>query len=144
MLSTGALSTAVGVLRALPSQVLQRCSAATGASLVPLTSSRRQFSSAGATSSSGSGSATQQQQKQQASTSGTTTTSSGATTTSSTATGETLAEIRARVFDHHLGDGRRSGRKALLKPLRGKEIASWYFMAQGQDIPFLENDMETE
>ncbi|KAI8465670.1 MAG: hypothetical protein J3K34DRAFT_473258 [Monoraphidium minutum] len=57
---------------------------------------------------------------------------------------ETLEQIRARVFDTALGDGRRLGRASLLRPLRGKEIASWYHMAQGQQIPFLEDDTETD
>jgi hypothetical protein len=58
--------------------------------------------------------------------------------------GETLEQIRARVFDTTIGDGRRSGRKALMRPLKGKEILDWYFMLRGQEAPLFENDIETE
>ncbi|GBF99116.1 hypothetical protein Rsub_12008 [Raphidocelis subcapitata] len=58
---------------------------------------------------------------------------------------ETLAEIRARVFGTALGDGRRSGRKALAQPLRGKEFSDWYFeIVRGQQAPFMEDDIETD
>jgi hypothetical protein len=57
---------------------------------------------------------------------------------------ETLAEIRARVFDTALGDGRRSGRRALMRPLVGREVAGWYFSAYARNVPFQEDDIETE
>ncbi|KAI8110004.1 hypothetical protein M9434_001280 [Picochlorum sp. BPE23] len=39
---------------------------------------------------------------------------------------ETLEEVRARIFGHHIGDGLRSGRKILAKPLIGDQVASYY------------------
>lgn len=41
-------------------------------------------------------------------------------------TGETLEEIRARVFGTHIGNGERSGRKVLRRRLLGPIIASYY------------------
>jgi hypothetical protein len=57
---------------------------------------------------------------------------------------EPLEQIRARVFGAHVGDGRRSGRRALMRPLRGKEWAGWYYFSRARQIPFLEDDLETE
>lgn len=39
---------------------------------------------------------------------------------------ETIEEVRARIFGHHIGDGLRSGRKILAKPLIGDQVASYY------------------
>jgi hypothetical protein len=63
-----------------------------------------------------------------------------------------LAAARARVFDHALQSdgvgaaaaGRRSGRKPLLAPLRGRELNSWYVTAEREAPPLLENDEESE
>lgn len=66
-----------------------------------------------------------------------------------------LAAARARVFDHALQQqpsdaggaaaaGRRSGRKPLLAPLRGRELNSWYVTAERNAPPLLENDEESQ
>jgi len=39
---------------------------------------------------------------------------------------ETIDEIRSRIFGNHLGDGIRSGRKVLARPLLGPAITSYY------------------
>ena len=44
----------------------------------------------------------------------------------SSARSETIEEVRARIFGHHIGDGLRSGRKILAKPLIGDRVASYY------------------
>lgn len=44
----------------------------------------------------------------------------------SSARSETIEEVRARIFGHHIGDGLRSGRKILAKPLIGDQVASYY------------------
>ena len=54
---------------------------------------------------------------------------------------ETIAEIRARIFDEHVGDGRKSGRKVLLKRLKGKLVADWYAMLRPA-LPLLEDEQE--
>jgi len=54
---------------------------------------------------------------------------------------ETIAEIRARIFDEHVGDGRKSGRKVLLKRLKGKIVADWYAMLRPA-LPLLEDEQE--
>jgi len=56
---------------------------------------------------------------------------------------ETLQAIRARVFELHVGDGRRSGRRPLMKPLVGGWIADWY-ITPPQHMPLAEDDMEAE
>ena len=40
--------------------------------------------------------------------------------------------------------GRRSGRKPLLAPLRGRELNSWYVTAERNAPPLLENDEESQ
>lgn len=40
--------------------------------------------------------------------------------------GQTLQQIRARVFGEHIGNGLPSGRKLLRKKLMGAKIASYY------------------
>lgn len=54
--------------------------------------------------------------------------------------GQTLQQIRARVFGEHIGNGLPSGRKLLRKKLMGANIASYY---GNQDLersdPFLED-----
>lgn len=40
--------------------------------------------------------------------------------------GQTLQQIRARVFGDHIGNGLPSGRKLLRKKLMGEKIASYY------------------
>jgi hypothetical protein len=57
---------------------------------------------------------------------------------------ETLQETRARVFDQHLGDDLRSGRKYLLRPLKGPAMQDWYMTDIGGSQPLLEDDMETQ
>lgn len=57
--------------------------------------------------------------------------------------GESIEQIRARIFDQQIGNQKRSGRKILLRPLKGKEIADWYFFPD-KSPPFLEDEMETE
>ena len=57
---------------------------------------------------------------------------------------ETLEEIRARVFETHVGNGRRSGRRPLLRPLKGSWIADWYFEVRPNDMPMLEDPRETQ
>jgi len=47
-------------------------------------------------------------------------------TSTATAREETIEEVRARVFGNHLGDGLRSGRKILRRPLIGDRVASYY------------------
>ena len=37
-----------------------------------------------------------------------------------------IARVAARVFGHHLGDGRPSGRKILRAPLIGEQLAAYY------------------
>jgi hypothetical protein len=54
---------------------------------------------------------------------------------------ESIAEIRARIFDEHVGDGRKSGRKVLMKRLKGKLVADWYAMLR-PPLPLLEDEME--
>lgn len=56
---------------------------------------------------------------------------------------ETLQEIRARIFEGHVGNGRRSGRQVLLRPLKGERLANWYFEVHPSDMPFLEDPDET-
>eukprot|EP00882_Tetradesmus_deserticola_P002186 GHRQ01002337.1.p1 GENE.GHRQ01002337.1~~GHRQ01002337.1.p1 ORF type:complete len:196 (+),score=102.90 GHRQ01002337.1:152-739(+) len=78
--------------------------------------------------------------------------SSSQTTTSSTSSGssssgqnnESLQQIRARIFEQHIGDGRRSGRQVLLRPLKGRHIAEWYFTLTGPKMAMLEDDIEEE
>ncbi|WIA20146.1 hypothetical protein OEZ86_013791 [Tetradesmus obliquus] len=55
-----------------------------------------------------------------------------------------MQQIRARIFEQHIGDGRRSGRAVLLRPLKGRHIASWYFTLTGPQLPMLEDDIEEE
>jgi hypothetical protein len=61
----------------------------------------------------------------------------------------TQAEVlaaRAHVFGQaqHAPDGKRSGRRALLRPLRGRFIADWYFTLTTPPLPMLEDELEEE
>jgi hypothetical protein len=55
-----------------------------------------------------------------------------------------LQQLRARIFEQHIGDGRRSGRKALLRPLKGRHIANWYFTLTEPKVELLEDELEEE
>lgn len=37
-----------------------------------------------------------------------------------------MEQIRARIFGTHIGNGLRSGRKVLRRPLLGAKLAAWY------------------
>ncbi|KAF6261107.1 hypothetical protein COO60DRAFT_1637012 [Scenedesmus sp. NREL 46B-D3] len=74
----------------------------------------------------------------------TTTTSSSSSNSRSGHAKESLQQIRARIFEQHIGDGRRSGRQVLLRPLKGRHIAEWYFTLTGPKMPMLEDDIEEE
>jgi small subunit ribosomal protein S33 len=37
-----------------------------------------------------------------------------------------LEQIRARIFGTHIGNGLRSGRKVLRRPLKGEQLKAWY------------------
>ena len=39
---------------------------------------------------------------------------------------ESIEHVRARIFGNHIGDGLRSGRKILARPLIGPKVASYY------------------
>ena len=39
---------------------------------------------------------------------------------------ENFREIQAKIFDYHIGDGRRSGRKMLRKKLIGEKVDNYY------------------
>lgn len=39
---------------------------------------------------------------------------------------EPIEQVRARIFGNHIGDGLRSGRKILARPLIGPKVASYY------------------
>jgi hypothetical protein len=72
--------------------------------------------------------------------------SSGASTSDaqpSSQAGESLNEIRARVFQYHLGNGRRSGRKPLMQPLIGAKLVNYYWR-HPSNLPLLEDDQEAE
>lgn len=56
---------------------------------------------------------------------------------------ETIEQIRARVFDHYTGDGKRSGRKPLLQPLKGGWVANYYYTPSPNE-PLVENVLEAE
>jgi hypothetical protein len=56
-----------------------------------------------------------------------------------------IEAARAAVFETHVGDGRRSGRRALLRPLRGRYVADWYsFTLTGPQFPMMDDDLEEE
>lgn len=55
-----------------------------------------------------------------------------------------LKAVRAHIFEQHIGDGRRSGRKAILKALKGRYIADWYFTLTGPKMPMISDDVEEE
>ncbi|KAK9861725.1 hypothetical protein WJX84_011552 [Apatococcus fuscideae] len=46
--------------------------------------------------------------------------------TQAAAGGESLEQIRSRIFGTHIGNGLRSGRKLLRKKLVGEQIAAYY------------------
>jgi hypothetical protein len=48
------------------------------------------------------------------------------------------------VFEHHVNDRQRNGRKAILKPLKGRYIADWYFTLTGPKMPMMVDDIEEE
>lgn len=52
--------------------------------------------------------------------------SSKETPSSSEAEQERIEHVRARIFGNHIGDGLRSGRKILARPLIGPKVASYY------------------
>jgi hypothetical protein len=55
--------------------------------------------------------------------------------------GQTLQQIRARVFGEHIGNGLPSGRKLLRKKLMGEQIAGYYGSPDlGRSDPFLEDE----
>jgi hypothetical protein len=58
--------------------------------------------------------------------------------------GETLEQVRARIFEQHVGDGRRSGRAVLLRPLQGRRIAKWYFTLTTPRLALVPDPIEDE
>jgi hypothetical protein len=58
-------------------------------------------------------------------------------------TEEPIEHVRARIFGHHLGDGLRSGRKILSRPLIGAKVASYYPVDYFAGDPLL-LDLEAE
>lgn len=109
---------------------------------------QRQFSTT-------SGSPSSSTSANQESNSGTSSGSAGGSSSSSTTlakqqeaagawTQQELRAVRARVFEHQIGNGQRSGRKAILKPLKGRYIADWYFTLTGPKMPMLLDDVEEE
>lgn len=55
-----------------------------------------------------------------------------------------IKQLRAEIFEQHIGDGRRSGRKAILKPLKGRMIADWYFTLTGPKMHMFDDPIEEE
>lgn len=55
-----------------------------------------------------------------------------------------IKQLRADIFEQHIGDGRRSGRKAILKPLKGRIIADWYFTLTGPKMHMFDDPLEEE
>ena len=53
--------------------------------------------------------------------------------------GQTLEEIRSRIFGTHIGNGLPSGRKLLRKKLVGEKIASYYEVPIGKTDPLFES-----
>jgi hypothetical protein len=70
--------------------------------------------------------------------------SGSSSTVQNSSKAETLRQVRARIFEQHIGDGRRSGRQVLLRPLKGRHIASWYFTLTNPQMPMLQDDIEEE
>lgn len=58
--------------------------------------------------------------------------------------GPSIKQLRAEIFEQHIGDGRRSGRKAILKPLKGRIIADWYFTLTGPKMHLFDEPIEEE
>jgi Mitochondrial ribosomal subunit S27 len=52
-------------------------------------------------------------------------------------TGESIEVIRARVFDTHIGNNLRSGRKILRKKPIGDVLMNWYYPNPLKDDPLL-------
>lgn len=52
-----------------------------------------------------------------------------------------LQEIRARVFGEHVGNGSRSGRKVLARPLKGPSMLNWY-LQYPPNLPLHANEIE--
>ena len=53
--------------------------------------------------------------------------------------GQTLEEIRSRIFGTHISNGLPSGRKLLRKKLVGEKIASYYEVPIGKTDPLFES-----
>lgn len=59
-------------------------------------------------------------------TEGPSTSSATSTSVAKGSTDETIEQVRARIFGNHIGDGLRSGRKVLRRPLIGEQLTSYY------------------
>eukprot|EP00878_Enallax_costatus_P018732 GHUV01019737.1.p1 GENE.GHUV01019737.1~~GHUV01019737.1.p1 ORF type:complete len:154 (+),score=35.92 GHUV01019737.1:790-1251(+) len=70
--------------------------------------------------------------------------SGGSASSSKPITTAEIKQLRAEIFEQHIGDGRRSGRKAILKPLRGRIIADWYFTLTGPKMHMFDDPHEEE
>lgn len=55
-----------------------------------------------------------------------------------------IKQLRVEIFEQHIGDGKRSGRKAILKPLRGRVMADWYFTLKGPKMHLFDDPLEEE
>lgn len=56
-----------------------------------------------------------------------------------------IKAVRAHVFEQHTGhNGQRSGRKAILRAMKGRHIADWYFTLTGPKLPMTSDDIEEE
>ena len=54
-----------------------------------------------------------------------------------------IEQLRSKIFGTHIGNGLRSGRKLLRKPLIGHKIASYYLQPMGKGDPlFLDERIE--
>lgn len=58
-------------------------------------------------------------------------------------TGESIEVIRARVFENHIGNNLRSGRKVLRKKPIGDVLMNWYYPVPEKEDPlFIDLDAE--
>lgn len=58
-------------------------------------------------------------------------------------TGESIEVIRARVFENHIGNNLRSGRKVLRKKPIGDVLMNWYYNVPEKEDPlFIDLDAE--
>lgn len=48
------------------------------------------------------------------------------------------------MFEEARGNGRRSGRQTIMKPLKGRWIADWYFTLSGPKMPMVLDELEEE